>query len=155
MDYLKRYISFNLFAFYGYYVLGRFVYVVTHAINNATDGFSFLVYIIGNIGYMILIALHFVLAFLCEFILLFILSKIFKKKLGLNIQNKVYDILYRLGVMFVFIPVVIPASLLIYTLNYIEPIYADSWLFMQAYLIGVIDLLIKGIFLRKYFIKNS
>ena len=152
MDYLKKYISFNLFAFYGYFVLSRFI---LYWKNYDTQLFYF--GLLQNCAESILISFIFPILFLCEFIILFILSKIFKKKPGLNIQNKVYDVLYRLGFMSVFVPITIIISFLFCAfLGFLLPPYRECNLIsVIAYFVGIFDILIRCIFLRKYFVKNS
>ena len=149
MDYLKKYISFNLFAFYGYFVLSRFI---LYWKNYNTQ--LFYLGLLQNCAESILISFIFPILFLCEFIILFILSKIFKKKPGLNIQNKVYDVLFRLGFMSAFVPL---TGLAIFI--FIMFICATNTLFslwqIIIFAILLFDIQIKCIFFRKYFIKNS
>ena len=152
MNYLKKYISFNLFAFYGYFVLSRFI---LYWKNYNTQ--LFYLGLLQNCAESILISFIFPILFLCEFIILFILSKIFKKKLGLNIQNKVYDVLFRLGFMSAFIPIIMIISFsFCLLLGFLLPPYRECNLIsVIAYFVGVFDILIRCIFLRKYFVKNS
>ena len=65
MDYLKKYISFNLFAFYGYFVLSRFI---LYWKNYDTQLFYF--GLLQNCAESILISFIFPILFLCEFIIL-------------------------------------------------------------------------------------
>ena len=149
MDYLKKYISFNLFAFYGYFVLSRFI---LYWKNYNTQ--LFYLGLLQNCAESILISFIFPILFLCEFVILFILSKIFKKKPGLNIQNKVYDVLFRLGFMSAFVPL---TGLAIFI--FIMFICATNTLFslwqIIIFAILLFDIQIKCIFFRKYFVKNS
>ena len=156
MDYLKKYISFNLFAFYGYFALGRFLYYL-YTGYSSRDGLCFAWGGVIGIIRIMMESPYFLLGFLCEFIILFILSKIFKKKLGLNIQNKVYDVLFRFGFMSVFVPITIIISFLFCAfLGFLLPPYRECNLIsVIAYFVGVFDILIRCIFFRKYFVKNS
>ena len=149
MNYLKKYISFNLFAFYGYFVLSRFI---LYWKNYNTQ--LFYLGLLQNCAESILISFIFPILFLCEFVILFILSKIFKKKPGLNIQNKVYDVLFRLGFMSAFVPL---TGLAIFI--FIMFICATNTLFslwqIIIFAILLFDIQIRCIFFRKYFVKNS
>ena len=154
MDYLKKYISFNLFAFYGYFALGRYVDSIIYNYVKIKDGLSFALCIVGNPVYMIQESLYFLLGFLCEFIILFILSKIFKKKPGLNIQNKVYDVLFRLGFMSAFVPLTGLAIFIFIMFICVTNTLFSLWQII-IFAILLFDIQIRCIFFRKYFVKNS
>ena len=153
MDYLKKYISFNLFAFYGYFALGRFLYYL-YTGYSSRYGLCFAWGGVIGIIRIMMESPYFLLGFLCEFVILFILSKIFKKKPGLNIQNKVYDVLFRLGFMSAFVPL---TGLAIFI--FIMFICATNTLFslwqIIIFAILLFDIQIRCIFFRKYFVKNS
>ena len=149
MDYLKKYISFNLFAFYGYFALSRFI---LYWKNYNTQLFYF--GLLQNCAESILISFIFPILFLCEFIILFILSKIFKKKLGLNIQNKVYDVLYRLGFMSAFVPLTGLAIFIFIMFICVTNTLFSLWQII-IFAILLFDIQIRCIFFRKYFVKNS
>ena len=149
MDYLKKYISFNLFAFYGYFALSRFI-LYWKNYNNQLFYFGLL----QNCAESILISFIFPILFLCEFIILFILSKIFKKKLGLNIQNKVYDVLFRLGFMSAFVPLTGLAIFIFIMFICVTNTLFSLWQII-IFAILLFDIQIRCIFFRKYFVKNS
>ena len=149
MDYLKKYISFNLFAFYGYFVLSRFI---LYWKNYNTQ--LFYLGLLQNCAESILISFIFPILFLCEFVILFILSKIFKKKPGLNIQNKVYDVLFRLGFMSAFVPLTGLAIFIFIMFICVTNTLFSLWQII-IFAILLFDIQIKCIFFRKYFVKNS
>ena len=149
MDYLKKYISFNLFAFYGYFVLSRFI---LYWKNYNTQ--LFYLGLLQNCAESILISFIFPILFLCEFVILFILSKIFKKKPGLNIQNKVYDVLFRLGFMSAFVPLTGLAIFIFIMFICVTNTLFSLWQII-IFAILLFDIQIRCIFFRKYFVKNS
>ena len=156
MDYLKRFVSFNILSIIGYWVLGFFIYnfiIILHCGIHKLPGMTLVLGFLMVITYYIMFLIYFLPAFCCEFLILFILSKILKKQIGLNFKNKVYDIVFRLGICFCTIPITIILALFILLLVLcIMPHDGElTYTSLIALTFAVFDIEIKYIFLKKYF----
>lgn len=156
MDYLKRFLSFNILSIIGYWVLGLCIYnfiCILHFIisKHPLPGMAL---VLGSlIVYMntVMGLIYFLSAFLCEFLISFILSKILKKQVGLNFKNKVYDLLFRFGIFCCVIPITIVISFALWIFLGFIIKYDDSWIFFIILCFCLFDIEIKDIFFKKYF----
>ena len=117
MDYLKKFITINLYSIFGYYMLGYFIYLM-----HASRGYI-LAYVYGALYIMLKYAqiLKYVLIiFTVELVIQYLIKFIFKRDIKINIQNKVYDFLVRLGILFSFVPLIAIGTM--YSLIPLSPI---------------------------------
>ena len=158
MDYLKRFVTCNILSIIGYWVLGLCIYnfiIIVHSIISKLP-FPGMALVLGSLMIYVntvMSLIYFLSAFCCEFLILFILSKILKKQVGLNFKNKVYDIVFRLGICFCTIPITIILALFILLLVLcIMPHDGElTYTSLVALTFAVFDIEIKYIFLKKYF----
>ena len=103
MEKLQKLVSINLFSLLGYIIIGFFIY-------NFQNYIPRLYYVsIMSIGG---VAIHSCLSLLRIFFAIFLIEIIFKwfmkkkynKIFELNINNKIYNFLFRLGIFFLIIP---------------------------------------------------
>ena len=158
MDYLKRFLCFNILSIIGYGVLGyciyNFIVILFHGIQNLPG----MALVLGAlIVYMntVMFLIYFLPIFFCEFLILFILSKTLKKQVGLNFNNKRYDLLFRFGIFCCFIPITIIIHFAIWM--FLGTIFntADSWIRFIILYFCIFDMEIKDIFFRKYFVHSK
>lgn len=103
MEKLQKLVSINLFSLLGYIIIGFFIY-------NLKDYDSLLGYL-SVLGINIRIALDLLIVFrilfaifLIEIIFKWSMKKKYNKIFELNINNKIYNFLFRLGIFFLIIP---------------------------------------------------
>ncbi len=103
MEKLQKLVSINLFSLLGYIIIGFFIY-------NLKDYDSLLGYL-SVLGINIRIALDLLIVFrilfaifLIEIIFKWCMKKKYNKIFELNINNKIYNFLFRLGIFFLIIP---------------------------------------------------
>ena len=154
MDFLKRFLCFNILSIIGYGVLGyciyNFIVILFHGIQNLPG----MALVLGAlIVYMntVMFLIYFLSAFFCEFLILFILSKNLKKQVGLNFNNKIYDLLFRFGIFACFIPITIIISFAISMILVIIFKCNDSLILVIILCFCIFNLEIKDIFFKKYF----
>ena len=154
MDYLKRFLCFNILSIIGYGVLGyciyNFIVILFHGIQNLPG----MALVLGAlIVYMntVMFLIYFLSAFFCEFLILFILSKTLKKQVGLNFNNKIYYLLFRFGIFACFIPITIIISFAISMILVIIFKCNDSLILVIILCFCIFNLEIKDIFFKKYF----
>ncbi len=154
MDFLKRFLCFNILSIIGYGVLGyciyNFIVILYHGIQNL-PGMALVLGAIMVITYYIMFLIYFLPIFFCEFLILFILSKNLKKQVGLNFNNKIYDLLFRFGIFCCFIPITIIISFAIWMFMGVVLKCANSWIALIILFVCMLDLEIKDIFFKKYF----
>ena len=78
MDYLKRFLSFNILSIIGYWVLGLCIYTLISILHYGENCPS-MPLILGSImfvAYAVIFLICFSAVFLCEFLILFVLSRI-------------------------------------------------------------------------------
>ncbi len=168
MDYLKRFVSFNILSIIGYWVLGLCIYnfiIIVHFIISKLPfpGMALVLGALMVITYYIIFLLYFLPVFLCEFLISFILSKIFRKQISLNFKNKVYDLLFRFGIFCCFIPITIISSFSLWMMLgaifglFLGTIfkYGDSWISLIILCLCMFDIEIKDIFFKKYFVHHK
>lgn len=107
MEKLKKYLTFNIYALFGYIIIGFTIYyLIKGNIENIILGLVFYgTFLLIEKGTIFL--QYFLCAFLLEIIMTFIFKKIFKKDLFLNINNPYYDFLFRLGFLFSLTPIIL------------------------------------------------
>ena len=154
MDYLKRFLCFNILSIIGYGVLGyciyNFIVILFHGIQNL-PGMALVLGAIMVITYYIMFLIYFLPIFFCEFLILFILSKNLKKQVGLNFNNKIYDLLFRFGIFCCFIPITIIISFAIWMVLGTIFNYDISWIIFIILCFCIFYIEIKDIFFKKYF----
>lgn len=103
MEKLQKLVSINLFSLLGYIIIGFFIY-------NLKDYDSLLGYL-SVLGINIRIVLDLLIVFrilfaifLIEIIFKWFMKKKYNKIFELNINNKIYNFLFRLGIFFLIIP---------------------------------------------------
>ena len=98
-------------------MLGYFIYLM-----HASRGYI-LTYVYGALYIMLKYAqiLKYVLIiFMVELVIQYLIKFIFKRDIKINIQNKVYDFLVRLGILFSFVPLIAIGTM--YSLIPLSPI---------------------------------
>ncbi len=156
MDYLKRFVSFNILSIIGYWVLGLCIYnfigILRCVINEIPiPGMALIIAAAIVCKNTVMSLIYFLSAFLCEFLISFISSKIFKKQVGLNFNNKIYDLLLRFGIFCCIIPITILIGFSLWMMLGVIFNYDYSWLSLIILCFGMFDIEIKDIFFRKYF----
>ena len=161
MDYLKRFLSFNILSITGYWVLGLCIYTLISILHYGRY-LPGIILVLGSIMFVVkavIFLIYFSAGFLCEFLILFVLSRILKKQVGLNVKNKVYDILFRFGIFSCFIPITIMSCFALLLMLgaifelFLGPMfkYGDSWISLIILCFVLFDIEIKDIFFKKYF----
>ena len=158
MDYLKRFLCFNILSIIGYGVLGyciyNFIVILFHGIQNL-PGMALVLGALMVITYYIMFLIYFLPIFFCEFLILFILSKTLKKQVGLNFKNNIYDLLFRFGIFSCFIPITIIISFAISMILVIIFKCNDSLILVIILCFCIFNLEIKDIFFKKYFVHSK
>ncbi len=155
MDYLKRFVTCNILSIIGYWVLGLCIYNfigILHCVINEIPipGMAAIIGAAIVCKNTVMSLIYFLSTFLCEFLILFILSKILKKQVGLNFNNKVYDLLFRFGIFCCVIPITIVIGFALWIfLGVIK--CGGSWISLIILCFGMFDIEIKDIFFKKYF----
>ncbi len=160
MDYLKRFVTCNILSIIGYWVLGLCIYNfigILHCVINEIPipGMAAIIGAAIVCKNTVMSLIYFLSTFLCEFLILFILSKILKKQVGLNFNNKVYDLLFRFGIFCCVIPITIVIGFALWILLGTIFNTADSWIRFIILYFCIFDMEIKDIFFRKYFVHSK
>lgn len=156
MDYLKRFVTCNILSIIGYWVLGLCIYnfiIIIHSIISKLP-LPGMALVLGSLMIYVntvMFLIYFLSAFCCEFLILFILSKILKKQVGLNFPQKVYDLLFRFGIFCCVIPITIVIGFALWIFLGAIIKYDDSWISLIILCFGMFDIEIKDIFFKKYF----
>lgn len=151
MDYLKKFLSINLFALYGYWVFIKYLSIYPQYDNI----FAYTLNLTIHFVYFLMQAKYFFITLCIEFCIIFILKLIFKKEIGLNLKNTIYDIIFRLGIFLSFVPIALILTFgLIIPMPFLLPSggdITDASLFALCF--TIFDAEIRYIFFKKYFVK--
>lgn len=108
MNYLKKFITANIYSLLGYAIFVYTIYWLTVIFNSGTAGEAAALATVIKLYFWFRYLLIFIYAILIEFIIKFIISKMLKKEIKLNFKIPKYDFFFRFGFLLSFsFPIII------------------------------------------------